>query len=389
MKLAFCLFRYFPYGGIQRDFLRIAEICARRGHELHLFTLRWDGPSPHFPLQLHLLPASAARNHHRYEQFADELDRATSDKQFDLLIGFNKMPHLDVYFCGDPCFLHDAHTRRSRLYRMSGRFRHFSRFERAVFSPEAGVEILLLSKREGERYQRWHNTPDQRLHLLPPSVAADRVNLPARDESRQAIVRERGINPEHRLILMIGSGFRTKGVHRAIRAVASLPPPLRRTSHLLVVGRGRSWRYRLLARRLGIAANVHFLQGRDDVPALLAAADYQLHVSVKENTGGAIAEGLVAGLPMIVTEACGYAEHVQAAGAGFVVAEPFSQQSLNRMLGEMMAAPDDQRRGWRAAALAYAAATDLTSGPERAAELIEQFGNHRQNCPATNRVPVR
>jgi hypothetical protein len=46
LKLAFCLFRYFPFGGVQRNFLRIAELCALRGHEAHLYTLRWDGPPP-------------------------------------------------------------------------------------------------------------------------------------------------------------------------------------------------------------------------------------------------------------------------------------------------------------------------------------------------------
>ena len=31
MNLAFALFRYFPYGGLQRDMLRIARECAGMG----------------------------------------------------------------------------------------------------------------------------------------------------------------------------------------------------------------------------------------------------------------------------------------------------------------------------------------------------------------------
>jgi len=27
MQLAFCLYKYFPYGGLQRNFLRIALAC--------------------------------------------------------------------------------------------------------------------------------------------------------------------------------------------------------------------------------------------------------------------------------------------------------------------------------------------------------------------------
>ena len=34
MQLAFVLYKYFPYGGLQRDFLRIARICQARGHSV-------------------------------------------------------------------------------------------------------------------------------------------------------------------------------------------------------------------------------------------------------------------------------------------------------------------------------------------------------------------
>ena len=43
MRLAFCLFRYFPYGGLQRDFVRIAQACRARGHSIDVYTLRWEG----------------------------------------------------------------------------------------------------------------------------------------------------------------------------------------------------------------------------------------------------------------------------------------------------------------------------------------------------------
>ena len=44
MKLAFCLFKYFPYGGLQRDFVRIARACIERGHTVEAFCLAWQGP---------------------------------------------------------------------------------------------------------------------------------------------------------------------------------------------------------------------------------------------------------------------------------------------------------------------------------------------------------
>ena len=46
MKLAFCLYKYFPFGGLQRDFLRIALACQARGHTIRVYTLDWEGDVP-------------------------------------------------------------------------------------------------------------------------------------------------------------------------------------------------------------------------------------------------------------------------------------------------------------------------------------------------------
>ena len=44
--IAFCLFKYFPYGGLQRDFLRIALETQARGFNIRVYTLEWEGDLP-------------------------------------------------------------------------------------------------------------------------------------------------------------------------------------------------------------------------------------------------------------------------------------------------------------------------------------------------------
>ena len=41
--LAFCLFKYFPHGGLQRDMLRIALACQLRGYSIDVYTTSWEG----------------------------------------------------------------------------------------------------------------------------------------------------------------------------------------------------------------------------------------------------------------------------------------------------------------------------------------------------------
>ena len=43
MRFAFCLFRYFPFSGLARDMLRIADCALERGHQVHIFTSQWRG----------------------------------------------------------------------------------------------------------------------------------------------------------------------------------------------------------------------------------------------------------------------------------------------------------------------------------------------------------
>ena len=46
MKLACIMFKYFPYGGLQRDFMRIAGIAIAEGDSIDVYTLEWSGDVP-------------------------------------------------------------------------------------------------------------------------------------------------------------------------------------------------------------------------------------------------------------------------------------------------------------------------------------------------------
>jgi UDP-glucose:(heptosyl)LPS alpha-1,3-glucosyltransferase len=43
LKFAFVIFKYFPFGGVQRDMLRIANDCLNAGHEVVIYTGQWHG----------------------------------------------------------------------------------------------------------------------------------------------------------------------------------------------------------------------------------------------------------------------------------------------------------------------------------------------------------
>ncbi len=368
MQLAFCLYKYFPFGGLQRDFLRIALACQTRGHAIRVYTLEWSGEVPR-GFEVVVVPVTAFSNARRYERFSGWVQRDLARRPTDRVIGFNKMPGLDVYFAADPCYEEKARTLRNPLYRLSGRYRHFAAYERAVFAAESKTEILMISQVQQPFFEKHYGTPKSRFHLLPPGIAPDRRAPANAGEIRVGFRHEFVLADDELLLLQIGSGFKTKGLDRSLKALASLPEALRSRTRLIVIGQDEPSLFLRQARSLGVAERVAILPGRSDIPRFLLGADLLIHPAYNENTGTVLLEALVAGLPVLATAVCGYAHYIEEASGGRVVPEPFAQDVLNATLAEMLT-DSAARAAWRANALAFAENADIYSNAERAADLI-------------------
>jgi UDP-glucose:(heptosyl)LPS alpha-1,3-glucosyltransferase len=259
---------------------------------------------------------------------------------------------------------------------MMGRYRTYAGFERAVFSPESKTEILLLSPQEKQKFIDCYGTQEERFHLLPPGISKDRFR-PANAQVIKAEVRQEfGLSDDHLMLLMVGSHFQTKGVDRAISAVASLPENLRNRVRTFIIGKGKIDTFAAFAKKMNLDAQITFLDGRDDVPRFLLAADLLMHPARTENTGTALIEAMAAGLPVVVTENCGYAFHVKEAGAGTVVPMPFQQESLDKALKDLLTNPDLHTMAENG--FQYAARSDMSGLHERAVDIIEDVVRRRQ-----------
>ncbi len=107
MKIAFILFKYFPFGGLQRDFFRIAAECVTRGHEIEVYTLSWQGNKPE-NFNIHIVPVRALTNHKRYELFQQWVRDDLNRHKVNVVVGFNKMSGLDLYYAADACYAEKA-----------------------------------------------------------------------------------------------------------------------------------------------------------------------------------------------------------------------------------------------------------------------------------------
>lgn len=368
MRLAILIYHYFPFGGQQRDFIRIAKEAVARGHEVTAFCIKWEGAVPD-GLTVQPVPVTARSRHVLYQRFAQWVTGHVDHTSYDLILGFNKMPGLDMYFAADPCFAARMDQDRRPLIRFLPRYRHFLRFENAVFGEKADTQIMLLSPQQQQEFSEYYPGSAERLHLVPPGLGRDRFPAEDQAERRRQFRAAQQLHDNDIAIVQIGSGFRIKGVDRSIHSIAALPEALRKRCRLYVVGQGKSRKYQRLARRLGISQQVIFMGGRNDIPEILNGCDLMLHPAIQESAGYTILEGIINGLPVLTTDTCGYACHVQASRSGIVCKSPFSQRALNQALFDML--NSEKQQFWRENGLAYGKSANLTGLAEAAVNLIE------------------
>lgn len=368
MQLAFVLYKYFPFGGLQRDFLRIALECQARGHAIRVYTPIWEGDVP-AGFDVRVAPIKAFFNHHRNERFSAWLAADLARDPVDRVVGFNKMPGLDVYYAADGCYEDKAQTLRAPIYKRWGRYKHFADYERAVFAPESKTEILMISEVQQPLFIKHYATPEARFHLLPPGIAQDRRAPANAAEIRAEFRCEFKLADDDLLLVQIGSGFKTKGLDRSLKALAALPRELKKRTRLIAIGQDDPKPFLLQVKALGLSDQVQILKGRSDIPRFLLGADLLIHPAYNENTGTVLLEAVVSGLPVLVSAVCGYAHYIAEADAGRVVPAPFAQDDFNRLLVEMLS-DDAARAAWGANGLAFADSADLYSMPQHAADVI-------------------
>lgn len=121
-----------------------------------------------------------------------------------------------------------------------------------------------------------------------------------------------GLPLDARLLVTVANLHHPQKGHDDLLAAWEQVAPERPGDHLVLVGTGdRLKMLRERAVRAGVGDRTHFLGARRDVPDILAACDLYVSPSWVEGFSNAVAEAILAGLPVVATRVGGTPEIVE------------------------------------------------------------------------------
>ena len=374
MRLLISLYKYFPYGGLQKDTLRFAREAAQRGHQVDLLTTDWQGERPTDDnLAIHFTPSIRAwTNIARMEEFARNVEKFRRQRTYDVTLAMNRIPNADFYFAADSCLKHYLRQKHWPLtLALLPRYRAILRQEKAVFSPLASTRIFTISDAQVHEFQEEYGTQPERFCPLPPGM--DEACLPPPPEQatklRMDTRTKLGVKDDEFLLLLVGTSFLRKGADRVLTTLAELPAELRKRTHFAMVGNNPPEKLYSFVKNLPVLSNfVHPIPPQEHVTEYLLASDLMVHPAREEGTGTVLVEGLACGLPVVCTSVCGFSPYVSAAGCP-VIPEPFSQDALTSAVTEALAHLPELRK--RTAT--YASTQDFCGRSRSAIDAMERF----------------
>lgn len=373
MRIALVHKRYDRLGGAEWDCFELSRQLAARGHEVHVVVGECRVPVPE-GITLQRVPVLRAGKVAKLASFAVRAPRVWRGLAADVVIGFGRTFGHDLFRASGGVhqrYLERVAAERGRLrdwrQRLSPYHRLMLAIERRQYA--AGSHTIVLAVSELSRREILESYPAMapaRVAVLHYGVDVERFHPARRSSDGPAIRAELGIASAQPVVLLVGSGFRRKGVDTLLEIWRREPPA---GAALVVVGNDQHLTARQREAR-AIAGPVLFTGPRRDVERLYAAADAFALPSIHEGCPVAILEALAAGVPVVTSRATGAPEILTGALGSLLVDDP---RDAGAIADRLRAALDPARHAMLAAA---ARAAGCANGIGVAVDRLEAWCRH-------------
>lgn len=247
--------------------------------------------------------------------------------------------------------------------------------------------VITVSREAADRLAGEWGIPAAKLRTLPNGVDVSRFRPPNDNDERVRIRRKLGVPDTSKVAICAANLMPIKAVDVLIEAWRQLPGD-QEAMRLLIVGDGpTAGELKATADRLHCDHTVSFLGNRDDVPALLRAADLFVSSSRYEACSIAILEAMSSGLAVVATDVGGNRELVEHGRSGWLV-PPDRADLLARAIADALKDDCTRRQAGQHARTVVTQQYNLEACARRYADLFHStVGSARQRSPGPAEEP--
>ncbi len=320
MRLGVIRQRYTAFGGAERFLERAIDALLDRNVGVSIYTRQWPEARSGRLEPVICNPFYVGRLW-RDASFGRAVRQALERDRPDIVQSHDRVEGCDVFRAGDglhKSWLDERVRIGGTLERISLAANPYHRFvleaEARLFASPRLKAVVCNSQMVASDLRSGFPIDGSKIHVIynavDPASFGPQVRV-GRHEMRASL----GLDESHFAFLLVGSGYRRKGVPTAIRALARLPSHVR----LVIVGRETHMtRYRMLAGKAGVSARVVFAGPQRDPRPYYGAADAFVLPTIYDPLANTVAEALACGLPVVTSTRCGAGELVVKARAGWL-----------------------------------------------------------------------
>jgi UDP-glucose:(heptosyl)LPS alpha-1,3-glucosyltransferase len=312
--------RYTAFGGAERFLERAIDALLERDVSVRIYTRDWP-PARAGGLEPVICNPFYIGRLWRDASFARAVRKALAGDRPEVVQSHDRIEGCDVFRAGDGLhrsWLDERIRIGGTLERISIAANPYHRYvldaEARLFASPTLKAVICNSQMVAEDLRRHFPIDSSKVHVIYNAVDPAAFGLQVRrtrTETRASLALE----ASHFAFLLVGSGYRRKGVPTAIRALARLPSHVR----LIIVGHEKHMaRYRMLAGRAGVSARVVFAGPQRDPRPYYGAADAFVLPTIYDPLANTVVEALACGLPVVTSTRCGAGELVVKADAGWL-----------------------------------------------------------------------
>lgn len=323
-------------GGAERYLIDLCSRMAKDGHEVHVYTERWDEEIP--GIFMHKVDVIPFPKSLKLLSFAIKATKEIKKGSFDITLGVGNtleadilQPHGGVHWAWFWRSLRAYDNPVLWVIKFLGRILSPRQWiqgyiESFPFRKKRFKKIIAISEMIKRDIIRWYNVEEEKIEVVYNGVDIEKFN-PKNQRFRDEIRNRYGIGNEF-LILFSSNNFRMKGLNFLIKAISELKKSNSQPFKLLILGRDNPNSFFRLAKRIGIEKEIIFAGETKEPEKYYGASDLLIHPTFYDACSLTVLEALASGLPVITTSLNGASGILKLGQGNIILDDPRDIKSM-------------------------------------------------------------